>query len=287
MGTRSYRPYTPSTRQVTISDFSEITKTEPEKSLTVSIHRAKGRNNQGRITVRHRGGGHKRLYRIIDFKRDKRGIRATVTAIEYDPNRNARIALLQYEDGEKRYILQPNGLKVGTTVVAGPDSPIEDGNALPLSNIPLGTGVHNVELKPGKGGQIVRAAGATAQVVAKEGNYVTLKLPSGEVRLVRRECYATIGQVGNLDARNLSAGKAGRTRWKGRRPQVRGSVMNPVDHPHGGGEGRAPIGRPGPVTPWGKPALGYKTRKRKKPSSKLIVRRRRKSSKRGRGGRES
>ncbi|MBW4501954.1 MAG: 50S ribosomal protein L2 [Scytonema hyalinum WJT4-NPBG1] len=287
MGTRSYRPYTPSTRQVTISDFSEITKSEPEKSLTVSIHRPKGRNNQGRITVRHRGGGHKRLYRIIDFKRDKRGIRATVTAIEYDPNRNARIALLQYEDGEKRYILQPNGLKVGTTVVAGPDSPIEDGNALPLSNIPLGTGVHNVELKPGKGGQIVRAAGATAQVVAKEGNYVTLKLPSGEVRLIRRECYATIGQVGNLDARNLSAGKAGRTRWKGRRPQVRGSVMNPVDHPHGGGEGRAPIGRPGPVTPWGKPALGYKTRKRKKPSSKLIVRRRRKSSKRGRGGRES
>ncbi|KAB8318867.1 50S ribosomal protein L2 [Tolypothrix campylonemoides VB511288] len=287
MGTRSYRPYTPSTRQVTISDFSEITKSEPEKSLTVSLHRAKGRNNQGRITVRHRGGGHKRLYRIIDFKRDKRGIRATVTAIEYDPNRNARIALLQYEDGEKRYILQPNGLKVGTTVIAGPDSPIEDGNALPLSNIPLGTGVHNVELKPGKGGQIVRAAGATAQVVAKEGNYVTLKLPSGEVRLIRRECYATIGQVGNLDARNLSAGKAGRTRWKGRRPQVRGSVMNPVDHPHGGGEGRAPIGRSGPVTPWGKPALGYKTRKRKKPSSKLIVRRRRKSSKRGRGGRES
>lgn len=287
MGTRSYRPYTPSTRQVTISDFSEITKSEPEKSLTVSIHRPKGRNNQGRITVRHRGGGHKRLYRIIDFKRDKRGIRGTVTAIEYDPNRNARIALLQYEDGEKRYILQPNGLKVGTTVIAGADAPIEDGNALPLSNIPLGTGVHNVELKPGKGGQIVRAAGAIAQVVAKEGNYVTLKLPSGEVRLVRRECYATIGQVGNIEARNLSAGKAGRTRWKGRRPQVRGSVMNPVDHPHGGGEGRAPIGRAGPVTPWGKPALGYKTRKRKKASSKLIIRRRRKSSKRGRGGRES
>jgi large subunit ribosomal protein L2 len=287
MGTRSYRPYTPSTRQVTISDFSEITKTEPEKSLTVSIHRPKGRNNQGRITVRHRGGGHKRLYRIIDFKRDKRGIPAQVTAIEYDPNRNARIALLQYEDGEKRYILQPNGLKVGTTVSAGPDAPIEDGNALPLSNIPLGTSVHNVELKPGKGGQIVRSAGATAQVVAKEGSYVTLKLPSGEVRMIRRECYATIGQVGNVDARNLSAGKAGRTRWKGRRPQVRGSVMNPVDHPHGGGEGRAPIGRPGPVTPWGKPALGKKTRKPKKASSKLIVRRRRKSSKRGRGGRES
>ncbi|NJM68909.1 MAG: 50S ribosomal protein L2 [Scytonema sp. RU_4_4] len=287
MGTRSYRPYTPSTRQVTISDFSEITKTEPEKSLTVSKHRAKGRNNQGRITVRHRGGGHKRLYRIIDFKRDKRGIPAKVTAIEYDPNRNARIALLQYEDGEKRYILQPNGLKVGRTIVAGPDAPIEDGNALPLSNIPLGTSVHNVELKPGKGGQIVRAAGATAQVVAKEGSYVTLKLPSGEVRMIRRECYATVGQVGNIDARNLSAGKAGRTRWKGRRPQVRGSVMNPVDHPHGGGEGRAPIGRPGPVTPWGKPALGLKTRKPKKASSKFIVRRRRKSSKRGRGGRES
>jgi large subunit ribosomal protein L2 len=287
MGTRSFRPYTPSSRQVTISDFSEITKTEPEKSLTKSIHRAKGRNNQGRITTRHRGGGHKRLYRIIDFKRDKRDITATVIAIEYDPNRNARIALVQYEDGEKRYILHPNGLAVGRTIIAGSNAPIEDGNALPLSSIPLGTSVHNVELKAGKGGQIVRAAGATAQVVAKEGNYVTLKLPSGEVRMVRRECYATIGQVGNTDFRNLSAGKAGRTRWKGRRPQVRGSVMNPVDHPHGGGEGRAPIGRSGPVTPWGKPALGLKTRKPKKASSKLIVRRRRKSSKRGRGGRES
>ncbi|PMB51451.1 50S ribosomal protein L2 [Fischerella thermalis CCMEE 5201] len=287
MGTRSFRPYTPSTRQVTISDFSEITKTEPEKSLTKFVHRAKGRNNQGRITSRFRGGGHKRLYRIIDFKRNKRDIPAEVIAIEYDPNRNARIALLQYQDGEKRYILQPNGLKVGTTVIAGVNAPIEDGNALPLSNIPLGTSVHNVELTPGKGGQIVRSAGATAQVVAKEGNYVTLKLPSGEVRMIRRECYATIGQVGNIDARNLSAGKAGRNRWKGRRPHVRGSVMNPVDHPHGGGEGRAPIGRSGPVTPWGKPALGLKTRKPKKPSSKLIVRRRRKSSKRGRGGRES
>lgn len=287
MGTRSFRPYTPSTRQVTISDFSEITKTEPEKSLTKYVHRAKGRNNQGRITSRFRGGGHKRLYRIIDFKRNKRDIPAEVIAIEYDPNRNARIALLQYQDGEKRYILQPNGLKVGTIVIAGVNAPIEDGNALPLSNIPLGTSVHNVELTPGKGGQIVRSAGATAQVVAKEGNYVTLKLPSGEVRMIRRECYATIGQVGNIDARNLSAGKAGRNRWKGRRPHVRGSVMNPVDHPHGGGEGRAPIGRSGPVTPWGKPALGLKTRKPKKPSSKLIVRRRRKSSKRGRGGRES
>ncbi|WGV24908.1 50S ribosomal protein L2 [Halotia branconii] len=287
MGTRSYRPYTPSTRQVTISDFAEITKTEPEKSLTEYKHRAKGRNNQGRITSRRRGGGHKQLYRIIDFKRNKRDITATVTAIEYDPNRNARIALLVYEDGEKRYILHPNNLKVGTTVIASPEAPIEDGNALPLSNIPLGTGVHNVELTPGKGGQIVRAAGATAQVVAKEGKYVTLKLPSGEVRLIRRECYATIGQVGNTDARNLSAGKAGRNRWKGRRPKVRGSVMNPVDHPHGGGEGRAPIGRAGPVTPWGKPTLGAKTRKPKKASSKLIVRRRRKSSKRGRGGRQS
>ncbi|AKG23509.1 50S ribosomal protein L2 [Calothrix sp. 336/3] len=287
MGTRSYRPYTPSTRQVTISDFAEITKTEPEKSLTISVHRAKGRNNQGRITIRHRGGGHKRLYRIIDFKRDKLNIPAKVAAIEYDPNRNARIALLFYQDGEKRYILHPTGLKVGTTVISGPESPIEDGNALPLANIPLGTSVHNVELKAGKGGQIVRAAGASAQVMAKEGNYVTLRLPSGEVRMVRRECYATIGQVGNSEFRNLSAGKAGRTRWKGRRPQVRGSVMNPVDHPHGGGEGRAPIGRSGPVTPWGKPALGAKTRKPKKASSKLIVRRRRKSSKRGRGGRES
>ncbi|MEA5503790.1 50S ribosomal protein L2 [Halotia wernerae UHCC 0503] len=287
MGTRSYRPYTPSTRQVTISDFAEITKTEPEKSLTEYKHRPKGRNNQGRITSRRRGGGHKQLYRIIDFKRNKRDMTATVTAIEYDPNRNARIALLVYEDGEKRYILHPNNLKVGTTIIAGSEAPIEDGNALPLSNIPLGTGVHNVELTPGKGGQIVRAAGATAQVVAKEGKYVTLKLPSGEVRLIRRECYATIGQVGNTDARNLSAGKAGRNRWKGRRPKVRGSVMNPVDHPHGGGEGRAPIGRSGPVTPWGKPTLGAKTRKPKKASSKLIVRRRRKSSKRGRGGRQS
>lgn len=287
MGTRSYRPYTPSTRQVTISDFSEITKTEPEKSLTEYVHRAKGRNNRGVITSRRRGGGHKQLYRIIDFKRDKRHIPAEVIAVEYDPNRNARIALVQYEDGEKRYILHPNRMKVGTTIVAGENSPIEDGNALPLGNIPLGTTIHNVELKPGKGGQVVRAAGASAQLMAKEGAYVTLKMPSGEVRLVRRECYATIGQVGNVENRNLSAGKAGRNRWKGRRPKVRGSVMNPVDHPHGGGEGRAPIGRSGPVTPWGKPTLGKKTRKAKKPSSKLIIRRRRKSSKRGRGGRQS
>lgn len=287
MGTRSYRPYTPSTRQVTISDFAEITKSEPERSLTKTVHRVKGRNNRGVITSRRRGGGHKRLYRIIDFKRDKRNIPAKVVAIEYDPNRNARIALLHYQDGEKRYILHPNGLKVGTMIISGPEAPIEDGNALPLERIPLGTTIHNVELTPGRGAQVVRAAGAAAQVVAKEGNYVTLKLPSGEVRLVRRDCYATIGQVGNLDARNLSLGKAGRTRWKGRRPKVRGSVMNPVDHPHGGGEGRAPIGRSGPVTPWGKPTLGMKTRKPKKASNSLILRRRRKSSKRGRGGRES
>ncbi|MBW4486597.1 MAG: 50S ribosomal protein L2 [Trichocoleus desertorum ATA4-8-CV12] len=287
MGIRSYRPYTPGTRQRTVSDFDEITRSEPEKSLTVSVHRAKGRNNRGVITTRHRGGGHKRLYRIIDFRRDKRSIQARVVSIEYDPNRNARIALLHYRDGEKRYILHPLGLKVDTVIVAGPDSPIEVGNALPLSNIPLGTAVHNVELAPGKGGQIVRAAGASAQVVAKEGAFVTLKLPSGEVRLIRRECYATIGQVGNAEARNISLGKAGRKRHLGRRPEVRGSVMNPVDHPHGGGEGRAPIGRSGPVTPWGKPTLGYKTRKKRKLSDALIVRRRRKSSKRGRGGRES
>jgi len=287
MGTRSYRPLTPGTRQRTSTDFAEITRSEPEKSLVKSIHRPKGRNNRGVITCRHRGGGHKRLYRIIDFRRDKRNIPAKVTEIEYDPNRNARIALLYYEDGEKRYILHPVGLSVGDTVIAGEDVPFETGNALPLWKMPLGTRVHNVELVPGKGAQIVRSAGAVAEVAAKEGDFVTLKLPSSEVRKIRRECYATIGQVGNLDARNLSLGKAGRKRHLGRRPEVRGSVMNPVDHPHGGGEGRAPIGRAGPVTPWGKPALGYKTRKRKKQSNALIVRRRRKSSKRGRGGRES
>ncbi|MGF1460684.1 MAG: 50S ribosomal protein L2 [Leptolyngbyaceae cyanobacterium] len=287
MGIRSYRPLTPGTRERTVSEFSEITRSEPEKSLTVSVHRAKGRNNRGVITCRHRGGGHKRLYRIIDFYRNKRNIPATVVTIEYDPNRNARIALLHYEDGEKRYILHPASLVVGATVMAGPEAPLEIGNALPLHKIPLGTSVHNVELQPGKGGQIVRAAGTSAQVVAKEGNYVTLKLPSTEVRMVRRECYATIGQVGHVDSRNITLGKAGRKRWLGRRPEVRGSVMNPVDHPHGGGEGRAPIGRSGPVTPWGKPALGLKTRKKKKASSALIVRRRRRTSKRGRGGRNT
>lgn len=287
MGIRYYRPYTPGTRERTISDFSEITRSKPEKSLTRSVHRAKGRNNRGVVTCRHRGGGHKRLYRIVDFHRNKHNIPAKVVSIEYDPNRNARIALLHYQDGEKRYILHPANLAVGATVISGPDSPFEVGNALPLSNMPLGTLVHNVELVPGKGGQIVRAAGASAQVVAKEGNFVTLRLPSTEVRLIRRECYATIGQVGNADIRNISLGKAGRKRWLGRRPEVRGSVMNPVDHPHGGGEGRAPIGRSGPVTPWGKPALGMKTRKKKKLSNALIVRRRRRASKRGRGGREA
>jgi large subunit ribosomal protein L2 len=287
MAIRSYRPYTPGTRERTVSEFSEITRSEPEKSLTRSTHRPKGRNNRGVITCRHRGGGHKRLYRIIDFHRNKIGITAKVASIEYDPNRNARISLLHYKDGEKRYILCPAGLTVGVTVVSGPDAPLEVGNALPLHRIPLGTMVHNIEMMPGKGGQMVRAAGTGAQVVAKEGDYVTLKLPSTEVRMVRRECYATIGQVGNADIRNISLGKAGRKRWMGRRPEVRGSVMNPVDHPHGGGEGRAPIGRSGPVTPWGKPALGYKTRKKNKDSDKYVVRRRRRVSKRGRGGRNA
>jgi large subunit ribosomal protein L2 len=287
MGIRSYRPYTPGTRERVVSDFAEVTRDEPEKSLTRSVHRPKGRNNRGVVTCRHRGGGHKRLYRIVDFYRNKHNIPAKVASVEYDPNRNARIALLHYQDGEKRYILHPAGLEVGATIISGPDAPFEVGNALPLGNMPLGTTVHNVELVPGKGGQIVRAAGASAQVVAKEGNFVTLKLPSTEVRMVRRECYATIGQVGNGDIRNTSLGKAGRKRWKGRRPEVRGSVMNPVDHPHGGGEGRAPIGRSGPVTPWGKPALGMKTRKKRKASNAMIVRRRRRTSKRGRGGREA
>lgn len=274
MGIRTYRPYTPGTRQAVVSDFSEITKSEPEKSLTKFKHNSKGRNNRGVITSRHRGGGHKRLYRMIDFRRDKHNIPAKVAAIEYDPNRNARIALLFYQDGEKRYILAPAGIKVGATVLSGVDAPFEVGNALPLSRIPLGTEVHNIELVPGRGGQMVRAAGGYAQVVAKEADYVTLRLPSKEVRMVRKECYATIGKVGNADDRNLKLGKAGRTRRLGRKPHVRGSAMNPVDHPHGGGEGRAPIGRSGPVTPWGKPALGAKTRNRKKLSSRLIVRRR-------------
>lgn len=276
MSIRTYRPYTPGTRQASVSDFAEITKSKPEKSLTKFKHRKKGRNNRGVITSRRRGGGHKRRYRMIDFRRNKHDIPATVASIEYDPNRNARIALVQYEDGEKRYILWPAELKVGDTIVSGKDAPFEIGNATPLSRIPLGTEVHNIELVAGKGGQIVRAAGTAAQVVAREKGYVTLKLPSREVRMVRQECMATIGRVGNSEHRNLTLGKAGRSRHLGRRPKVRGSVMNPVDHPHGGGEGRAPIGRPSPLTPWGKPTLGAKTRKSKKESDKLIVRRRNK-----------
>lgn len=253
--------------------FEEITKTEPEKSLLRPLKKKAGRNVQGRITVRHRGGGHKRLYRLIDFKRDKHGIPARVASIEYDPNRSARIALLVYADGEKRYIIAPLGLRVGDTVMSGPDAEIRVGNALPLERIPLGTQVHNVELYPGRGGQLVRAAGTSAQVLAKEGDYVTLRLPSGEVRLVRKECMATIGQVGNVEHGNIKLGKAGRKRWLGRRPHVRGSAMSPRDHPHGGGEGRTPIGLPGPKSPWGKPTLGKKTR-RNKATDKYIIRRR-------------
>jgi large subunit ribosomal protein L2 len=274
MSIRLYKSYTPGTRNRAISAFTEITKTKPEKKLINKNHRNKGRNNQGVITIRHRGGGHKRKYRIIDFRRNKYDIEGTVTAIEYDPNRNARLALIYYKDGEKRYILQPNTLKVGDIIVSGSDSQITVGNTLPLSQIPLGTAVHNVELIPNRGGQIVRAAGTSAKILAKEGNYITLRLPSKEIRLIRKECYATIGEVSNNDAFLVRSGKAGRTRWLGKRPIVRGSVMNPCDHPHGGGEGRAPIGRTRPLTPWGKPALGSKTRKNKKASSVYIIRRR-------------
>nr|YP_009496703.1 ribosomal protein L2 [Entomoneis sp.]AWT39415.1 ribosomal protein L2 [Entomoneis sp.] len=274
MGIRLYKSYTPGTRNRALSSFSEITKVKPEKSLTTKNHRKKGRNNRGVITIRHRGGGHKRLYRIIDFKRQKYGIEGTVAAIEYDPNRNARIALIHYMDGEKRYILQPKNLNVGDKIISGSGSPLSIGNSLPLEEIPLGASVHNIELIPNRGGQIVRAAGTSAKILAKEGNYITLRLPSKEIRLVRKECLATIGEVGNNDAFLVQSGKAGRTRWLGRRPVVRGSVMNPCDHPHGGGEGRAPIGRTRPLTPWGKPALGMKTRKRKKLSDAYILRRR-------------
>ena len=272
MGIKRFKPYTPSRRFMTVSDFSEITKTEPEKSLTVGFVRGTGRNNQGRITCRHKGGGHKRRYRIIDFKRNKIGVPAKVAAIEYDPNRSARIALLVYADGEKRYILWPEGLKVGDTVVAGPDAEIKVGNALPLRNIPVGTIVHNVELKPGKGGQLARAAGSFAQLMGKVGDYAQLRLPSGELRLVHLDCMATVGQVGNLDHENIVLGKAGRSRWLGIRPTVRGTAMNPVDHPHGGGEGRT-FGKH-PVTPWGQPTKGYKTRRAKKYSDKFIIKRR-------------
>ena len=274
MGIRTYNPYTPSRRHMTGSDFSEITKSTPEKSLTVSKNSKAGRNAQGKITVRHRGGGAKRKYRIIDFKRYKDGIPATVKSIEYDPNRTANIALICYADGQKAYIIAPNGLQVGAVLMNGPEAEIKLGNCLPLAQIPVGTMVHNVELHPGKGGQLVRSAGNAAQLMAKEGKYATLRLPSGEMRLVPIQARATVGQVGNIDHELINIGKAGRKRHMGIRHTVRGSVMNPNDHPHGGGEGRAPIGRSGPMTPWGKPALGYKTRKKNKQSNKMIVRRR-------------
>jgi len=275
MGIKKFKPVTPTLRYRTVSDFADITKKEPEKSLLAPLKKSGGRNNVGRVTARRRGGGHKRRYRIIDFKRRKLDVPSKVAAVEYDPNRSARIALLFYADGEKRYILAPDGLNVGDTVVAGPDADIKPGNALPLEKIPVGTMVHNIELRSGRGGQMARSAGSFAQLMAKDGDYATLKLPSGEMRMVRRECYATIGQVGNLDHENIVWGKAGKTRWMGRRPKVRGVAMNPVDHPHGGGEGKTSGGRH-PVTPWGKPTKGYKTRKKNKASSKFIVRRRQK-----------
>ncbi|ADG81185.1 50S ribosomal protein L2 [Thermincola ferriacetica] len=272
MAVKKFKPTSPGRRFMTVADFSDITTDQPEKSLLEPLKSKAGRNNQGRISVRHRGGGHKRMYRIIDFKRDKDGIPAKVATIEYDPNRTSRIALLNYADGEKRYIIAPLGLKVGDEIISGPDADIKTGNALPLKNIPVGTVIHNVELKPGKGAQLVRSAGAAAQLMAKEGDYAHVRMPSGEVRLIHVDCKATIGQVGNLEHENITIGKAGRARWLGRRPTVRGVVMNPVDHPHGGGEGRSPVGR-NPVTPWGKPALGARTRK-KKPSDKMIIKRR-------------
>jgi large subunit ribosomal protein L2 len=273
MSIRFYKSYTPGTRNRALSAFVEITKAKPEKSLIQKNHRTKGRNNRGIITIRHRGGGHKRRYRLIDFKRNKYGIEGSVAAIEYDPNRNARIALIHYVDGEKRYILQPKNLNVGDSVLSGSGSPFKIGNTLPLEEIPLGTSIHNIELISNRGGQIVRAGGTSAKILAKEGDYITLRLPSKEIRLVRKECFATIGEVSNNDSFLVQSGKAGRTRWLGKRPTVRGSVMNPCDHPHGGGEGRAPIGRTRPLTPWGKPALGMKTRKRKKLSDAYILRR--------------
>ena len=273
MGIKSFKPYSPGRRFMTVSTFEEITTDKPEKSLLAPLKSHGGRNQKGRMTVRHQGGGHKRRYRIIDFKRNKDGIPAKVATIEYDPNRSARIALLHYVDGEKRYIIAPNGLKVGDMVESGADADIKVGNALPLKNIPVGTMIHNIEMKIGKGGQMVRSAGAAAQLMAKEGDYATIRMPSGEVRKVHINCRATIGQVGNLDHENITIGKAGRSRWLGRRPAVRGVAQNPIDHPHGGGEGHSPVGRKHPVTKWGKCAMGAKTR-RKKASDKLIVRRR-------------
>jgi large subunit ribosomal protein L2 len=274
MGIRKYNPTTPGLRGMTVSTFEEITTSTPEKSLTVTLKQNAGRNVRGKITVRHRGGGTRAKYRIIDFKRNKDGIPGKVTTIEYDPNRSANIALIVYADGEKRYIIAPNKLVVGDVVVSGADADIKIGNALPVKNIPVGTIIHNVEMKPGKGGQMVRSAGNGAQLMAKEGDYASVRLPSGEVRRIRMECRATIGEVGNLDHENIKIGKAGRTRHMGIRPTVRGSVMNPNDHPHGGGEGKTGIGRVSPVTPWGKPALGYKTRKKNNPTNQYIVKRR-------------
>ena len=274
MAIKKYKPTSPARRQMTVSTFEEITKKTPERSLLEPLKSNAGRNSYGRITVRHRGGGTKRKYRVIDFKRDKRDMKATVLAIEYDPNRSANIALVQYEDGEKRYIIAPVGLYVDDVIVCSENADIRPGNALPIANIPVGTIIHNIELMPGKGAQLVRAAGNSAQLMAKEGKYAQVRLPSGEVRMIRMDCIATIGQVGNIDHENISIGKAGRKRHMGWRPTVRGVVMNPNDHPHGGGEGKSPIGMPSPVTPWGKPALGYKTRKNKKASTKFIVKRR-------------
>ena len=276
MAIKNYKPMTNGTRGMSTLVNEEITTSTPEKSLVVTLKKNGGRNNQGRITVRHRGGGAKRKYRIIDFKRNKYDVVGTVATIEYDPNRSANIALINYTDGEKRYIIAPKGIKVGDKITSGPNSDIKPGNALPLANIPEGTLVHNIELNPGKGGSLVRSAGSSAQILGREGKYTLIRLTSGEVRKVLSVCYATVGEVGNADHELVSLGKAGRKRHMGIRPTVRGSVMNPNDHPHGGGEGRAPIGRKGPVTPWGKPALGYKTRKNKKSTDKLIVRRRKK-----------
>ena len=274
MAIKSYKPTSPSRRQMTVTDYSELSKVAPEKSLLAPLDKKAGRNSYGRITVRHRGGGNRKKYRIIDFKRDKQGMNATVMTLEYDPNRSAFIALVQYEDGEKRYIIAPYGLKVGDVIRAGSDADIKPGNALRLGDIPVGTFIHNIELYPGKGAQLVRSAGNMAQLMGKEEDYALVRLPSGEMRKIAVGCMATIGQVGNIDHENVNLGKAGRTRHKGIRPTVRGSVMNPCDHPHGGGEGKSPVGRPGPVTPWGKPALGYKTRANHNRSDKFIVKRR-------------
>ncbi len=274
MAIKNYKPTTPSRRNMSVTDYSGLSKVAPEKSLLEPLNKKSGRNSYGRITVRHRGGGNRRKYRVIDFKRQKFDVPGKVLTLEYDPNRSANIALIQYEDGEKRYIIAPHSLKVGDTIVAGTEADIKPGNALPLENIPVGTFIHNVELYPGKGAQLARAAGNMAQLMAKEGNMALLRLPSGELRNVPVNCMATIGQVGNLDHENVKIGKAGRKRHLGFRPTVRGSVMNPNDHPHGGGEGKSPVGRPGPVTPWGKPALGYKTRKKHNRSDKFIVKRR-------------